>query len=208
MVCACAGASDAAAAAFGEVRSAVRKSGDQVGECYALLGLGEVHARRNDLTAAAGLLTAAESVARNLGERMLLGRVEMAWAEVLLRQGQPGAAAEYADQAIDDFDDVQAHLLKAATLAIRGEIHVAVGNPRAARESWESGLTTLASADDRVSHATAFELRRRISRLGSPAASSSGGRAVVGLFWRPLVAGLRARSVGAVPPRGCRTAIG
>jgi DNA-binding SARP family transcriptional activator/tetratricopeptide (TPR) repeat protein len=119
-----------AASALEEVRSAVHKSDDQIGECYALLGLGEVHARRNDLRAAAGLLTAAESIARNLGEPMLLGRVGLARAEVLLRQGQPGAAAEYTDQAIGDFDYVQAHLLKAKALVVRDEIHVAASNPR------------------------------------------------------------------------------
>jgi DNA-binding SARP family transcriptional activator/tetratricopeptide (TPR) repeat protein len=161
---------DAAAAAFDEALAAVRESGDQVGEGYALLGMGTVHLRRNDPPTAAGALAAAESIARTLGERMLLGRVELAQAELLLGQGQLGAAAECIDQAIEEFGFMEAYLLKAEALVKRGEIHMAAGNPREARESREAGLATLALVSDHVDRGVVHELRRRAAGPGFDAA--------------------------------------
>jgi DNA-binding SARP family transcriptional activator len=159
---------EAAAAAFNEALTAVRESDDKVGECYALLGLGVVHVRRNDPLGARRLLEAAESTARSLGERMVLGRVGLAQAELLLSQSQPGAAAEYADQAIGDFEYVEAHLLSAEALRIRGDIHLAVGSTSEARASWEAGLAALAVFSDHAGQRIARELRRKISGLGLP----------------------------------------
>jgi DNA-binding SARP family transcriptional activator/tetratricopeptide (TPR) repeat protein len=157
---------DAAAAAFDEALAAVRESNDQVGEGYALLGLGTVHLRWNDPPTAVGVLAEAESIARTLGERMLLGRVGLAQAELLLGQGQLGAAAEYIDQAIEEFGFMEAHLLKAEALIKRGEIHIAAGNPREARESREAGLATLSLVSDHADRGVVHELRRRTRGLG------------------------------------------
>lgn len=157
---------EAAAVAFDEALAAVRGSNDQVGEGYALLGLGTVHLRWNDPPTAAGVLAAAESIARTLGERMLLGRVGLVQAELLLGQGQLGAAAEYLDQAIEEFGFMEAYLLKAEALIKRGEIHMAVGNPREARESGEAGLATLSLVSGQTDRGIVHELRRRTLALG------------------------------------------
>lgn len=159
---------EAAARAFNEALTAVRESHDKVGECHALLGLGTVHVRQNDPLGAGALLKAAESVARSLGERMVLGRVGLAQAELLLSQGLPGAAAEYADQAIGDFEHVEAHLMSAEALLIRGDIHLATGRLREARSSWDAGLAALTSLRDHAGQRIVRELRARISSRGLP----------------------------------------
>jgi len=170
------GEPDAAAAAFDEALAAVRESNDQVGEGYALLGLGTVHLRWNDSPTAASVLAAAESIARTLGERMLLGGVALAQTELLLRQGHLGAAAEYVDQAIEEFGFMEAHLLKAEALISRGEIHMAAGNPREARESGEAGLATLSLVSDHANRGVVHELRRRALGLGFDADGVLPGR--------------------------------
>jgi len=98
----------------------------------------------------------------------VLGRVGLAQAELLLSQGLAGAAAEYADQAIGDFDHVEAHLLSADALRIRGDIHLATGRPQEARASWEAGLAALALLSDHAGQRIVRELRARISSLGLP----------------------------------------
>jgi DNA-binding SARP family transcriptional activator len=177
----------AAASAFEDVLTAVRESGDQVGECYALLGLGIVRTRERAVTTAAQLLTAAEDIASIIGERMLQGRVVLARADLALRQADTGRAAAYADWAIRDFEDIKATVFKAEALIVRGQVHLAANEPRAALEVWDKTLAGLSAPGLPSPHRLVQEVRDRIASLAntSSADASTGAEARDAIGQRP-----------------------
>jgi hypothetical protein len=125
-----------------------------------------VHLRQDDLLVAEEMLATAEDIASVIGERMVQGRVVLAQADLALRKGDTGKAAEHADWAINDFEDIKTPVLKADALLLRGQIHAAADEPEAALQAWQASLTVLSKLDPRSTHGMVTELQNRISALG------------------------------------------
>lgn len=95
---------------FGAVRSATAVLGDPVGTTYAHLGMGLVHLARDEWASADSALRDARAVADNSGDRLSLGRVLLAQAEVAIQAGDLAVTAELADQARSVFTAANAAL--------------------------------------------------------------------------------------------------
>ncbi|MEU2663899.1 BTAD domain-containing putative transcriptional regulator [Micromonospora sp. NPDC007220] len=157
---------EGAGVAYRGVLDSVRAAGDQIGECYAILGLAAVDHRRGDLASAARRLARAQALAVAAGDRMAESRVAHALADVALDAGELGSAAEHADRAVRIFGEIGAALLGASAMALRGRIHVAAGERAAARAGWESSRAVLSGLSLRGAVTLQAQLRRDLSALG------------------------------------------
>lgn len=130
-----AGRLDEAYVAYTRVLDGVRATGDQVGECYALLGLAIVDLRRGEPGVARVMLVEALELAVRAGARMVESRIALALAEVALISDLD-AAPEYVERALTGFEAIGATLDKARAVVLRGRVHAAAGEPRGARADW------------------------------------------------------------------------
>lgn len=99
---------DRAETEFAEVLEAAAVADDPVGTAYALLGAGAVHLGRDDFTRASGALTDALDAVCRTGNRLGEGRVLLALAELAIRTGYPGTAADRLDRADEAFREIGA----------------------------------------------------------------------------------------------------
>jgi DNA-binding SARP family transcriptional activator/tetratricopeptide (TPR) repeat protein len=157
---------DLARDAYQRVLLAVRETGDQVGECYALLGLGTVQLRSGAPQDAAGMLATAQEIADTVGEPMVQSRVMLARAEVALNLGQLGDATELAIRAERAFEEMNAAVLRAQALLVLGQIRLAHGEPQGALAAWQSGTASLVNLNLHAAVSLAHDIQRRISDLG------------------------------------------
>ena len=89
---------DRAEQAFGLVLRLVRDERDVVGEAYALQGLGTVHTRQQKFLLAEADLSAALSLARQLEDNLIHGRVLLTYAEFYLARDEPESATSAIDR--------------------------------------------------------------------------------------------------------------
>jgi tetratricopeptide (TPR) repeat protein len=95
---------------FSAVRRATAVLGDPVGTTYAHLGMGLVHLARDEWASADSALREARAVADNSGDRLSLGRVLLAQAEVAIQAGDLAVTAELIDEARSVFTAANAAL--------------------------------------------------------------------------------------------------
>ena len=88
-----------AEAEFSAVRAATALLRDPVGTTYAHLGMGLVHLARDEWASAEIALRDARAVADSSGDRLSLGRVLLAQAEVAIQSGDLALTAELVDEA-------------------------------------------------------------------------------------------------------------
>lgn len=127
---------DAALEACRDALAVCRERQDRVGECSAQLGLAQVARRRGDVEGAVRALANARALSVATGEALASGRVALALARVAVEAGDLGAGAKYAEQAIEQFGVLGTRLLLARALALRGCVHTAAQEPRAAAAMW------------------------------------------------------------------------
>jgi tetratricopeptide (TPR) repeat protein len=111
---------------FGQVLDLVRTTQDQVGEAYALMGVGLVALRRSRFSAAAGMLRRAEQLAVNTGEQRVRGRIDLGMGEVLLAAGRQDDALRLFRRAAQRFQDQSAPVYQARALMLIEEVRLQV----------------------------------------------------------------------------------
>lgn len=98
----------------------VREEGDSTGETYALHGLATVHARQGRHTIADAEFTAALDLSRQVGDRLVRGRILLAYAEAKLARHETDQASALADEALTVFGEAGgATVWKARATALR-----------------------------------------------------------------------------------------
>jgi hypothetical protein len=110
---------------FAAVRSASAVLGDQVGTTYANLGLGLVHLARDEWASAESALHDARVVAEKSGDRLSLGRVLLAQAEVVIRAGDLASTSELVDKARSVFAAAKAALWLEKTTELETRLRAA-----------------------------------------------------------------------------------
>lgn len=139
---------EAAQASYLLVLGMVQESGDQVGQCYALLGLATVELRRDGPGPRVFTrLTAALALATAIGERLVQSRILIALAESRLLTGELPAAEAYARQAVQLAGQIGVVLLQARALVVDGKISAAQGAGDKARELWRKAAAALANTN-------------------------------------------------------------
>ena len=91
---------------FRFVLQLVRDERDLLGEAYVLQSLGAVHTRQRQFGQAETCLSAALSLARQLGDNLVLGRVLIAYAEFYLARGEPESASAQIEEALVVFSHI------------------------------------------------------------------------------------------------------
>jgi DNA-binding SARP family transcriptional activator len=116
---------DEAESEFMAVLGAVGKLGDPVGMAYARLGIGLVQIARRDWRSAERALREARLAAEDTGDRLSLGRVLLAQAEVAQSSGDHDLVGSRLDEALQMFAAAGATLWleRARELALRMGVH-------------------------------------------------------------------------------------
>jgi DNA-binding SARP family transcriptional activator len=106
----------------------VRHERDRVGEIYALVGLGTVHARRDWCDLAESDLLAALKLSRQLGDNLAHGRVLLALADLYLARHAPEQAVPLLNETLVVFKDVvPAGALRDQFLRLRARLDDQIG---------------------------------------------------------------------------------
>jgi DNA-binding SARP family transcriptional activator/tetratricopeptide (TPR) repeat protein len=156
-----------AAEAFRQVLMVVRESDDRVGQCYALLGIARAHLERDELQAARQVLVDADNLAASIGERMVHSQVALARAETALKLRDLEGAADHAERAIRNFEELRARLYSAEAHFVRGQIYLAAGQPQAALDRWKSSSALLSALNLSRTLCLSVELRRHMSAVAN-----------------------------------------
>jgi len=135
---------DLAANAYRRVLVTARESDDQVGECYALLGLGLVQLGRGEVTAAMTLADAQQR-ADATGDQIAQSRVLLARARAALTLGHLDEAADYAELALAIFTRLKVAVHRAEALLVRGRVYAANNQPQAALHAWQASSAILST---------------------------------------------------------------
>jgi DNA-binding SARP family transcriptional activator/predicted negative regulator of RcsB-dependent stress response len=128
-----------AEATFVQAVAAVRGYGDQVGEVFALHGLGIATARQGHPAAEEHLLKALAQ-ATYIADRMMIGRIRLDLGGVYLASGRPEQALEVLTQAGQLFSELALPVWRSRTLRAVGNVYARTGQPEAARMAWQEAL--------------------------------------------------------------------
>jgi DNA-binding SARP family transcriptional activator len=126
----------------------VRQERDLVGEIYALMGLGTVHARRERYNLAESDLLAALRISRQLGDNLAHGRVLLALADFYLARHAPEDAVPLLNETLMVFRDVvPAGALREQFLELRARLDEQIGFLQETAGGIVTPATRAASAD-------------------------------------------------------------
>jgi len=109
---------DDAEHAFSRSLALVRQKGDNLGESYALCGLGVTQTRKSQCVEALGTLSQAYTLACHSGDLLATARCCLALAELHHARGEQRRASTWASQALDKFDSVKAATGQAEALEL------------------------------------------------------------------------------------------
>ena len=116
----------------------VRDEGDAVGEVYALHALATAHTRQGRHAIADAEFCAALDLSRQVGEKLVHGRVLLAYAEAQYTRRQPDRAGVLADEALAVFAKIGgAPVLRARALELQSRL---AGRPWAKGDAQASAL--------------------------------------------------------------------
>lgn len=153
----------AAEETYEQVISAVRSQGDQVGEVYALHGLGIAVARQGHHQIAEKHLVKAGSLAAYMVDRMLTGRIQLTLGEVYLDSGRADRALEVLTPTLQVFRELDMPVWQARTLQAVGDVHARTGHDEAARMAWQEALDLANHLEPAVGETLCTALRARLS---------------------------------------------
>lgn len=131
---------DRARAAYHQVLSAVRETGDRIGECHALMGLGATEAEDGRPGPAVDVLRQALETAEAVGDKILGGRAALTLARAELAAGLLAEAADDADHAVEALGS---GLASAHALVLRGRIRDERGDVSGAVGDWWQAATVV-----------------------------------------------------------------
>lgn len=126
---------------FTNAISTVRDYGDQVGEVYALRGLGMALARQGDASAERHLLSALTQ-ATYIADRMMIGRLRLDLGHLYLESKRPQQALEVLKEAAKLFGALALPVWQSRTLQLVSEAYVQAGQHDAARMAAEEARIT------------------------------------------------------------------
>ncbi|MEV0644085.1 BTAD domain-containing putative transcriptional regulator [Phytomonospora sp. NPDC050363] len=152
----------AAEATFQQVIAAVRSYGDQVGEVYALHGLGTAVSRQGRGTEAEDHLLKAQAQAAYLGHRLMGARIGLTLGELFLDVKAWDRALDALTRALQTFGDLDMLRWRCTTLRAIGDAYAGLEQSDAARMAWREALALAGELEPAVAEKLTAELGARL----------------------------------------------
>ena len=128
-----------AEATFESVLRTVLPRNDLVGQAYALFGLGAARMKRELHQQAEADLRAALEVATRCGDRLIVGRILLAFAELYQGTARPGPARDRLDEALEVFREIGSAVWQARALEASARLREAAGSTGASAPAVQEG---------------------------------------------------------------------
>lgn len=147
---------------FEQVVAASHAYGDQVGETYALLGLGHALSKQGYFKQAEEQLLKAQSHATFLSHRLLVGRVGLALGQLYLSTEDAAAAQREFTQALQVFNELEMSVWRCSALDAMGDAYEALGQTETARVAWTQALSLSEELEDVASLRLRDQLKSKL----------------------------------------------